>query len=511
MIALLVPPSSVLTRPRALAALAEGCALAGVGRASSGAEIPLFPPRAPDTVVGALLSDAPTRLMELWLLIANHSFWANQNLEMVVRVAEKLNRAPRSRATLQWRIALALSGQAEKCASQLVHAAQLDWPLDALRSRNTVAVATRGMKTNTTPREIFRAARLPSELPFVYEALAEAVQIFVREGDRTREDWVIRCLEALSPTLCDRATEVLLQGLPSAEAEHLPRLRAWVLARYGGQARETRIEYLAPPIHRHIDEWSGSLQFQDFIQVAKTLVEILAGPQDPEVFLHHALNAPREDLKADEWPIRQMYRRMGFWSNYSTRVRRARFLVPTRVGRGLQERGLATASNLMIGTFAEETAILDLETVVVIVTFRGRQPVLLLRPGRETHFLFSSGQLREADVRELQGWEQPQGDYWQNHLYWRLRESYGVTPNGGIGTHRPFRGCATDPDSGLPRRPEAIGGRAGPPRPSDVRPRGPSARPAQHPPVHSARNEARVTSRGPEVVVRRRTKVHDDE
>ena len=162
-------------------------------------------------------------------------------------------------------------------------------------------IANLSWKYGKTPQELLEKAQLPVSLAAVELALNRAGEIFVKNNvsDRAGVEWMVRCLQQMSPQQQLPTVEILLTQISDDILKNnRPQLIEWLRDEYS-----TQRDRLSKPAQNSFNRLIGALNYsyiQRFIEL------ILRG------------------LQPAEFDRKQLEERLNFWANYSDSIRRVR-------------------------------------------------------------------------------------------------------------------------------------------------------------------------------------------
>ncbi|MEB3278421.1 MAG: EH signature domain-containing protein [Lyngbya sp.] len=210
-------------------------------------------------------------------------------------------------------------------------------------------IANLSWKYGKTPQELLEKAQLPVSLPTVELALNCVGQIFVKNNvsDRSGVEWMVRCLQQMSPQQQLATVEILLtQVSDDILKNHRPQLIEWLRDEYS-----TQLAQLSEPAQNSLNRWIGALNSS---------------------YIQRFIDLILRCLQPTEFDRKQLEERQNFWANYSDRIRRVRLLLPQnsfdRLG---YQRGDLSCEVLKTCPDETEVLILDLGQHFVIEFLRG--------------------------------------------------------------------------------------------------------------------------------------------
>ena len=210
-------------------------------------------------------------------------------------------------------------------------------------------IANLSWKYGKTPQELLEKAQLPVSLPTVELALNCVAQIFIKNNvsDRSGVEWMVRCLQQMSPPQELTTVEILLTQLSNdILAHHRPQLIEWLRDEYS-----TQLDQLSKPAQDSLNRWIGLLNYS---------------------YIQRFIDLILRFLQPSELNQKQLEERQNFWANYSHSIRRVRLLLPQASWERLgYQRGDLSCDVLKASADETEVIILDLGQYFVIEFLQG--------------------------------------------------------------------------------------------------------------------------------------------
>ncbi|MFY7806187.1 MAG: EH signature domain-containing protein [Limnoraphis robusta] len=255
-------------------------------------------------------------------------------------------------------------------------------------------IANLSWKYGKTPQELLEKAQLPVSLPVIELTLNCVGQIFVKNNvsDRSGVEWILRCLQQMSPQQKLATVEILLTQISDDVLKnHRPKLIEWLRDEYS-----TQLDQLSEPAQNSLNRWIGALNYH-YIQ---RLIDLIL-----------------RFLQPTEFDRKQLEERQNFWGNYSDSIRRVRLLLPQssfdRLG---YQRGDLSCDIFKTCPNETEVIILDLGQYFVIEFLQGVGCEARLIPKNKEHerVLFNLKQPTIQHLRKLGGDIHDHVVFWQS-------------------------------------------------------------------------------------------------
>ena len=225
------------------------------------------PPRTPESLLEAVLSGQPLRLLE-WMHLLRYkpeldAQFPARALPSAARIWQASVEDDSLRRLLLDQMAAGLCGREGLCESmvesfhQLRPLARLEPHLQdvfgALLVLHTDPSALLGLliRHDRTPAALMTRVGLPENLPVMGPLIGTLVATLRSQPDAQR--WLLECLSELTMEQQDEIATTMLLGMTSAERAGMEDLSWWLKCGYARQAKGTRWRRLSPPARAEMD------------------------------------------------------------------------------------------------------------------------------------------------------------------------------------------------------------------------------------------------------------------
>lgn len=265
-----------------------------------------------------------------------------------------------------------------------------------------------------TPKELVRRAGLPARVSAVEAAYERLAALFPAKSTPNKQEaeWLLRCLQQMSPQQQVAAVEELLAKMPAEVAGKMPEVLNLIRQNYSAGSTGSRWHQLSDSAKSALRRSLGALNYSYFQQLVNLLARMLR-LQDEE--------------------ITQLEMRRDFWANYSESIERIRMVLPQS-----SVSALGYQLQLKVDILAEEDSdvtevcIFDFGECFGVEFLRGRGGELRLLPRKtETELiLFGPSKMSVKRLRRLGGEVFDRLLFWQTFCEKGLREK-NIFPNEG--------------------------------------------------------------------------------
>lgn len=265
-----------------------------------------------------------------------------------------------------------------------------------------------------TPKELVRRAGLPARVSAVEAAYERVASLFPAKStpNKKEAEWLLRCLQQMSPQHQLAAVEELLPKMPAEVAGKMPDVLNFIGRNYSTGSTGSRWHELSDSAKSALRRSLGALNYSYFQQLVNLLARM---------------------LRLEDEQIAQLEMRRDFWANYSESIERIRMVLPQS-----SVSALGYQLQLKVDIIAEEDSdvteicIFDFGQCFGIEFLRGRGGELRLLPRKpETELiLFGPSKMSVKRLRRLGGEVFDRLLFWQTFGEKGLREKK-IFPNEG--------------------------------------------------------------------------------
>ena len=431
------PPDQVL--PVEIQAIAKRLDLETPSVNLDGLVLPVLPARSIDELLHAISEDKSHEisLLEWITLFDGKDEWDEKSkygkAKSNILIWEVICNLPSARRQALWRLCQYLSGRTELFAKGM--ADTFDTCLDSMeivekdkariiqsiRKQAGLGVASLALEAGCKPVELFVRAGLPPEAADRLNSLYYLERAYKLAGYAQNAPQYLMILKNMTNPEQDEAVARLLKMKDYSKLREADAIIEFLKRNYSPDAQGSRWSVLDDEAKKSFRDLLGHAWFAEF----RGLIYLLTSPQ---VSKHISL---------DDRACNQLKKRVTFWENYQSRLRRFRVFFPDKTVHLANSQGINLSDHGTVDGFPKasqetEVCVLEFDEHIIVEFLRGHISELKIfnKSDEGVDTLLSSNRLSIGQILDLKcRFEHDHLYCWQNVCADLLRDECSIVPD----------------------------------------------------------------------------------